>query len=60
MENMIVFANILFSRLTFMNFYKEITNNCRRIGSKQISVICSMTSQVAFTFYLLHNSLVNC
>jgi len=57
---MVVFPNILFSRLTFMNFYKKITNECRRIGSKQISYVCSMTTQVTFTYYLLLNSLVNC
>jgi len=42
-----------------MKFYKNITNKCKRIGSKQISFGCSMTSQVAFTYYLLLNSLVN-
>jgi len=57
---MAVFPNILFSRLTFMNFYKKITNKCSRIGSTQISFVCSMASQVTFTFYLLINSLVNC
>jgi len=56
---MAVFPNISFSRLKFMNFYKKITNKCRRIGSKLISFVCSMTSQVTFTFYLLLNSLVN-
>jgi len=29
------------------------------IGSKQISFVCSMTSQVTFTYYLLLNSFVN-
>jgi len=57
---MAVFPNILFSRLTFMNFYKKFTNKCRRIGTKQIFFVCSMTLQVTFTFYLLLNSLVNC
>jgi len=57
---MAVFPNILFLRLTFMNFYKKITNKCKRIGSKQISFVCPMTTQVTFTFYLLRNSLVNC
>ena len=42
------------------NFYKKITNKCRGIGSKQISFVCSMKSQVTFTYYLLLNSLVNC
>jgi len=32
-----------------MNFYKKITNKCKRIGSKEISFVCSMTSQVKFT-----------
>jgi len=32
---------------------QKITNKCRRIGSKQNSFVCSMTSQVTFTFYLL-------
>jgi len=36
-----------------MNFYKKITNKCSRIGSKQISFVCSMTSQLTFTYYLL-------
>jgi len=27
-EDMPMFPNILFSRLTFMNFYKNITNKC--------------------------------
>jgi len=54
------FPNIVFSKLTFMSFYKEITNNCGRIGSKLISFVCSMTSQVTFTYYLLLNNLVNC
>jgi len=57
---MAVFSNILFSRLTFMNFYKKITNKFRSIGSKQFSFVCSVTSQVTFTYYLLLNSLVNC
>jgi len=57
---MAVFPNILFSRLTFMNFYKKITNKCKRIGSKQISFVCSMTSQVTFAYNLLLNSPVNC
>jgi len=39
---------------------QKITNKFRRIGSKQISFVCSMTSQVTFTYYLLLNSLVNC
>jgi len=57
---MAVFPNILFSRLTFMNFYKKITNKYRRIGSKHICFACSMTSQVTFKYYLLLKSLVNC
>jgi len=57
---MAAFSNILFSRLTFMNFYKKITNKFRRIGSKQFSFVCSVTSQVTFTYYLSLNSLVNC
>jgi len=46
-ENMAVFPNMLFSTLTFMKFYKNITNKCRRIGSKQISFVCSdITSDI--------------
>jgi len=41
---MVVFPNILFARPTFMNFYKNITNNCSRLDSKQISFVCFMTS----------------
>jgi len=41
-----MFPNILFSRLTFVKFCKNITNKCKRVGSKQIS--------------LLLNSLVHC
>jgi len=59
-ENMVVFPNILFSRITFINFYKKVTNKCSRIGPKQISFVCSMTSQVTSTYYLLLNSVVNC
>jgi len=51
---------VFFSKLTFMNFYKKLTNKSRRTGSKLISFVCSMTSQVTFTFYPLLNSLVNC
>jgi len=43
-----------------MNYFKKITNKCRRIGSKLISYVYSMISQVTFTYYLLLNSLVNC
>jgi len=44
---MAVFPNMLFSTLTFMKFYKNITNKCRRIGSKQISFVCSdITSDI--------------
>jgi len=39
---------------------QKISNKCRRIGSKQISFVCSMTSQVTFTYYPLLNHLVNC
>jgi len=39
---------------------QKITNKCRRIGSKQIYFVCSMTSQVTLIYYLLLNSLVNC
>jgi len=39
---------------------QKITNKCSRYGSKQISYVCSKTSQVTFTYYLLLNSLVNC
>jgi len=51
---MVVCPNIFL--LTFMNFYKKITNKCKRIGSKQISFVRSMTSQVTFTYYLLLNT----
>jgi len=34
MEDMPVFPNILFSRLTFIKFYKKITNKCKTTGSK--------------------------
>jgi len=55
-EDMVVFPNIsLFSRLTFINFYKKITNKCRIIiGSKQIYFVCSMTSQVTFTYTICY------
>jgi len=58
-EDMPMFLNILFPRLTFVMFYHKITNKCKRIGSKQTLFGCSMTSQVTFTYYLLLNSFVN-
>jgi len=49
-----VFPNILFSRLTFMNFYKKITNKCRR---NQKIFFPVQSTRLADPFELLNSSL---
>jgi len=46
-------------RVNFLGF-DRLPAYFKLVGSKQISFVCSMTSQVTFTYYLLLNSLVNC
>ena len=39
---------------------KKSQINAIELAIKQLCFVCSMTSQVTFTYYLLLNSLVNC
>jgi len=55
-----VSKHIIILKTNIYELLQKISNKCRRIGSKQISFVCSMTSQVTFTYYPSLNHLVNC